>query len=243
MAKELPYYRFNPDEYLTGDITFESYECQGVFKLACCFYWKSDCDITLQKLFKRIPNAEHLLKKLIESKIIKHFEESDKIKINFLHKQYQPLISISESRKNAAEVRWSKERDNKQVKSKSNASAEHLNIYKDNNNNKDNIIPFSDFWNKYNKKTGSKPNAEKAWNKLSKIERELAINTIEKYQKTVSDRKFIKDAQGYLNQKYWESYIESEKSEPKELTEEEKRIKARELVKKQIEYTTGIKQD
>jgi len=101
MAKELPYFRFYPDEYLNGDITFEDNDTQGIFILACCYYWKSDCSLTLQKLNKRLSNAEHLLNKLIHANIIKHNVENDEINIVFLSEQFNPLILISEKRKKA----------------------------------------------------------------------------------------------------------------------------------------------
>ena len=48
MAKELPYFRFYPSEWLEGDITLENEKTQGFFMLLCAWYWKKDCLIDLE---------------------------------------------------------------------------------------------------------------------------------------------------------------------------------------------------
>jgi len=39
MAKELPYFKFEPAEYIAGDIQDCSFEAQGVFINICALYW------------------------------------------------------------------------------------------------------------------------------------------------------------------------------------------------------------
>ena len=39
MAKELPYFKFYPGIYITGDVTLCSLEAQGLFINICSFYW------------------------------------------------------------------------------------------------------------------------------------------------------------------------------------------------------------
>ena len=50
---ELPYFKFRPDEWFTGDITMEEFELQGIFVNVIALYWKKDCNITLGKLKRR----------------------------------------------------------------------------------------------------------------------------------------------------------------------------------------------
>ena len=54
MAKELPYFKFFPSEYLQGSITLEDYEVQGFFINLCALYWNRDCDLCLKHVNKRL---------------------------------------------------------------------------------------------------------------------------------------------------------------------------------------------
>jgi len=85
MSKRLPYFQFEPAEYLAGDIMFCSYSAQGIFNTICALYWQKDCDLKYSQVIKRLGN-EDLIKELISEKIIK--VENDSIIINFLDEQY-----------------------------------------------------------------------------------------------------------------------------------------------------------
>jgi hypothetical protein len=85
MSKRLPYFQFEPAEYLAGDIMFCSYSAQGIFNTICALYWQKDCDLKYTQVVKRLGN-EDLIKELISEKIIK--VENDSIIINFLDEQY-----------------------------------------------------------------------------------------------------------------------------------------------------------
>ena len=85
MSKRLPYFQFEPAEYLAGDIMFCSYSAQGIFNTICALYWQKDCDLKYSQVIKRLGN-EDLIKELIIEKIIK--VENDCIIINFLDEQY-----------------------------------------------------------------------------------------------------------------------------------------------------------
>jgi hypothetical protein len=43
MAKELPYFKFEPAEYLTKDV-FCSLAAQGLFINLCSYYWQRSCN-------------------------------------------------------------------------------------------------------------------------------------------------------------------------------------------------------
>ena len=60
MAKELPYFKFEPAEYLTKDISFCSLSAQGLFINICSYYWQRNCKLTKQQLLKRLNHPEEL---------------------------------------------------------------------------------------------------------------------------------------------------------------------------------------
>jgi len=110
MSKRLPYFQFEPAEYLAGDIMFCSYGAQGMFNNICALYWQKDCELSYSQTVKRLKNEE-LIKELIDEKIIKI--EKDKIVINFLNEQYTKAtvksVINSDNGKKGALKRWRKD--------------------------------------------------------------------------------------------------------------------------------------
>jgi hypothetical protein len=92
MSKRLPYFQFEPAEWLAGDIMFCSLQAQGLFTTLKALYWQKDCDLLLEQAIKRLKN-EDLFNELISEKIIKI--KSNKIKINFLDEQWDRLSEKS----------------------------------------------------------------------------------------------------------------------------------------------------
>jgi len=110
MSKRLPYFQFEPAEYLAGDIMSCSYAAQGMFNNICALYWQKDCELKYTQTVKRFGNEE-LIKELISENIIK--SKSDKITINFLDEQYakatiKSVINSDNGKKGAAK-RWQKD--------------------------------------------------------------------------------------------------------------------------------------
>jgi hypothetical protein len=85
MAKELPYFQFEPAEYLTKDISFCTISAQGLFINICCFYWQRKCDLTKEQFLRRF-NYENEFNELINEGVIDM--EEGKIIIKFLDAQY-----------------------------------------------------------------------------------------------------------------------------------------------------------
>lgn len=85
MAKEIPYFKFYPNDWTSGDITLEDYELQGIFINVCSYYWAKECDLTLINLKKRFRGFELKIEELISSKIIKIVGEN--VSISFLDEQ------------------------------------------------------------------------------------------------------------------------------------------------------------
>lgn len=92
MSKRLPYFQFEPAEWLAGDIMFCSLSAQGLYVNIQALYWQKDCDLSLEQAIKRL-KSEELFEELISEKIIKI--RSGKIKVNFLDEQWEKLSEKS----------------------------------------------------------------------------------------------------------------------------------------------------
>lgn len=93
MAKDLPYYKFEPGEYLTGNIQCCSLGAQGLFVNVQSIYWQRGCDLTKKQMYKMLKN-DAFLDELIAEGIIKI--KADKVEIDYLLKQYNVRCAISE---------------------------------------------------------------------------------------------------------------------------------------------------
>lgn len=94
MAKELPYFQFEPAQYLTGNIQFCTLDAQGLFINICAIYWQRECSLTLNQILKKF-NKNDLINELIENEVIK--TNFDNIIIEFLDEQFD-TITKSKSR-------------------------------------------------------------------------------------------------------------------------------------------------
>ena len=93
MAKELPYFKFEPAEYLTKDISFCSLSAQGLFINICSYYWQRGCILNKEQLLRRL-NYPKELDELISEGIIDLIENN--ISIKFLNYQ---LLDVEKTSK------------------------------------------------------------------------------------------------------------------------------------------------
>jgi hypothetical protein len=93
MAKELPFFKFTPTEWLVGKISFQPLEVQGAFIQCCCMFWKNSGVIKIDDIDYRI--GKDNLSKLIEYDFIK--VEDGFLRIEFLEEQ---LVSFEGVRRN-----------------------------------------------------------------------------------------------------------------------------------------------
>ena len=106
MAKELPYFKFEPSEWLEGEIQICSDKTIVCFINLCSGYWlKLGCISYAFALQKYCLRDENVLKELIENNII-HID-GENIIINFLDKQLNEFQKTSEARRKSANKRWS----------------------------------------------------------------------------------------------------------------------------------------
>lgn len=106
MAKELPYYQFEPAEYLAGDIMLCSLEAQGLFAVVKSLYWQKDCDLNTKQVLKRFKGSEGLIEELTEESVLK-VDYDGRISISFLDEQYEQL----KTRRNKLSAAGKKGRD------------------------------------------------------------------------------------------------------------------------------------
>lgn len=87
--------------------------------------------------------------------------------------------------------------------------SEHMEIEKEKviEEEKELNIPFSDFWDLYDKKVGDKEKLKKKWDALKGEEREQAMWHIPRYKVATPDKQFRKDPSTYLNNKSFNDEI------------------------------------
>lgn len=110
MSKELPYFQFEPAQYLSGDILLCSYEAQGVFVHLMSIYWQRDCELTLFKAQRLIDSKSW--DELLDEDIITLEGHNDDIIISFLDRQFEQLTKrkkrLSDAGKKGAEIKKNK---------------------------------------------------------------------------------------------------------------------------------------
>ena len=98
MSKELPFFKFNATEWITGNISYEPFELQGAFISVCAEYWNRNNDLTIDEAKLRLRNAT-IVEILIEKNYLK--TKKNKIVISFLDKERKEIeckrLKLSES--------------------------------------------------------------------------------------------------------------------------------------------------
>jgi len=194
MAKELPYFKFEPSEWLEGEIQICSDTSIVCFTNLCSGYWLKLGDMNyafaLHKYFRKDAN---IIQELIDNEILKVIE--NKINISFLDKQLNEFKEISEKRSKAANKRWETKVENPkamQLHSTSNAIREEKIREKEITNNnvdtrklkfahslkpfletysKETIREFCDYWTEPNKSnTKFRQELQKTWDTKRRLQ-------------------------------------------------------------------------
>lgn len=90
MSKHLPFFKFNSSEWLTGNISYESFHLQGVFIRVCAEYWNRSNQLTVDEAKLRTQDALSI-DTLIEKGYIKN--KKNKIVISFLDEEKNEIES------------------------------------------------------------------------------------------------------------------------------------------------------
>ena len=103
--KELPYFKFEPNEWITGSIQFCSYAEKGIFVEICCFYWSRGGDLN-KRMLCRYP--EDAIKGLKDAGVIE--VDDDQVSIKFLDAQLAERAVVSKKLSLSAKKRWEEKR-------------------------------------------------------------------------------------------------------------------------------------
>ena len=84
--KELPYFKFDCSEWISGNITLEDFHTQGVFINICAFYWfKSGC-LKTSEIKQRLKCKQSTIDQLFTNGHLK--SDGEFVKISFLDEQF-----------------------------------------------------------------------------------------------------------------------------------------------------------
>ena len=134
---ELPYFKFFPNQWLTGTIAFQDLAVQGAFMRVCCFYWSKGCKVSDDEL-KAITGTYY--KTLIDTKLIKC--NKSKIVIKWLDEQHKERTTAHSKRVEAGSKGGNATAKLKQ--SYSNTQALRKDKIKKDNYANDNVLKVSD---------------------------------------------------------------------------------------------------
>ena len=121
MAKELPFFKFEPNAWENGNIQMLSRECKGLFIDICSMYWSRLGDLPLKLVVQKLcaGNAT-ALNPLCDENIIEVIDGN--IYIQFLTIQLQEFENTSSKNSENAKLGWEKRRKQK-ASSERNATA------------------------------------------------------------------------------------------------------------------------
>jgi len=123
MAKELPYFKFEPNAWDNGNIQMCSKELKGLFIDLCSIYWSRLGELPYALALQKHCNGDSIaLQSLIDLDILGLID--GQIIIDFLDEQLNEFQQTSDKRRAAANKRWSDNASAMQVHSKSNAIRE-----------------------------------------------------------------------------------------------------------------------
>ena len=121
MAKELPYFKFEPNQWENGNIQIFNHQEKGVFMDLCSMYWSRLGDLHFKLAVGKICNGNAtVLQSLCDEQIIEVID--GKIFIKFLSEQLSEFEDVSEKNSQNAKIRWEKHRKEKEL-NKNNATA------------------------------------------------------------------------------------------------------------------------
>lgn len=215
MAKELPYFKFEPNQWENGNIQMLSREDKGLFIDLCSMYWSRLGDVPFKLAMRKLCDGNATaLKSLCAEEIIEI--KDDAIHIAFLREQLLEFEHTSTQNSRNAKLRWEKANKDK-ASSERNATASNPQCESDaireekrrEEERKKEILSlslendFTIFWDKYNKKVDSKK-CKGVFLKLKDSERIKILEVVDSYVYSTPDIQFRKNPLTWLNGKCWE---------------------------------------
>lgn len=112
MAKELPFFKFEPNQWENGNIQMCNRELKGLFIDLCSMYWSRLGDLPLKLAVQKLCDGNATaLRSLCDDDIIAVIDGM--ICIDFLNEQLQEFDDVSKKASESAKARWEKHRKNK----------------------------------------------------------------------------------------------------------------------------------
>lgn len=109
MAKELPFFKFEPGRWDNGHIQMCSFEEQGIFINLCSIYWQRLGDLPYALALRKVCGGNATaLDSLCDRQIIK--VDKAMISIDFLDEQLAEFENVRETNTKNARSRWEKRR-------------------------------------------------------------------------------------------------------------------------------------
>lgn len=222
MSKELPFFKFHSNEWLTGDIVFEPYDIQGVFIHVCSTYWSQDCSIDIARLKKRLSNVkEEQWQCLIDNGYIKVNSKGD-VSISYLDEQ---INELGEQHKKKVEAgRKGGLASSKQRLSSAKPKVKHIDIEVDKEQEQEQeqesvFDLFNRFWNLYGKKLDT-VKCQREWSNIDKSEYSKIIDHVPKFVK--ASGQYLCKPINYLEGRKWKdeqlpNYADTKKPQEQKL--------------------------
>lgn len=114
MAKELPYFKFEPNAWENGNIQMLSREDKGLFIDICSMYWSRLGDLPEKLVIQKLCGGNAVaLVSLYDEKIIELIDGN--IYVKFLSIQLQDFENTSNQNSENAKERWRKHREQKEL--------------------------------------------------------------------------------------------------------------------------------
>jgi hypothetical protein len=229
MAKELPYFKFEPNQWENGNIQICSREDKGLFMDLCSMYWSRLGDVPFKLAINKLcaGNAT-AFDSLIRENIFTVIDGA--IYIDYLSEQLSEFDNTSKKNSENAKLRWEKLRKLKE-ESERNATALtsqcESDAIREEKRREDEIkeiiiersieleSDFEIFWNIYDKKIDTKKCKAK-FLKLSEANRNLALNMVKSYVDSTPNKEFRKNPYTWLNGECWkDEFNRTSKDMPK----------------------------
>jgi len=109
MAKELPYFKFEPNQWENGNIQIFNHEQKGIFIDLCSMYWSRLGDLKYRLAVAKICNGNATALDLLCSENIFYIKEGY-ICIDFLNEQLSDFKNVSKANSKNASIGWEKRR-------------------------------------------------------------------------------------------------------------------------------------
>lgn len=111
MAKELPYFKFEPNQWENGNIQICTRDDKGLFMDLCSMYWSRLGDVPFKLAVQKLCNGNATaFDTLIKENIFTIIE--DRICIDFLNEQLSEFENVSKTNSDNARIGWEKRKKN-----------------------------------------------------------------------------------------------------------------------------------